>query len=135
MSIAAFMALVTIAFLPSLGSQQSPGIAPKPAPNLSDENLKKFAMIVEDIMEIREAYREKLSRTEDAAKEREIEQMATADMVAAVRERNMETDEYNQIAHVVNSDPQVFQRFTDIHRRILEEARKGQDKNRNKSQG
>ena len=106
--IAVFMALVMTSLLSWLGAEQPSGVAPKPAPNRSDENLKRFAMIVEHIMEIREVYQEQLSRTEDTAKKQEIEQMATAEMVEAVREPDMDPDEYNQIAHVVNSDSQLL---------------------------
>ncbi|NGX17045.1 DUF4168 domain-containing protein [Wenzhouxiangella sp. XN24] len=80
------------------------------APDVSSEKLDKFVDALAEISVIREAAAVELEAAEDMEQAQKLQQEAQAEMIDAVETAGLTVEEYNQIATVMGSDPELAER-------------------------
>lgn len=89
---------------------QNPAATGTQKTNYTDDQLKKFVKVQEDISDIREQYIPKIEKTEDKNKAQQLQMEANDKMVTAIQEKGLDIPTYNAIATAYNSEPQVRNR-------------------------
>lgn len=74
---------------------------------VSGDMLDRFAYALDEINVIRKAAAVRMERAADLEQAYEVQQEAQAEMIDAVRAAGLTVDEYNHIATLVSSDPQL----------------------------
>jgi Domain of unknown function (DUF4168) len=75
--------------------------------DFSDNELKKFASVQEDLEGIRNEYSGKLENTEDPDQAAELQQEASQKMVQVVQDAGMDVETYSNIALALQSDAEL----------------------------
>lgn len=75
--------------------------------DFSDNELKKFASVQEDLEGIRSEYSGKLENTEDPDQAAELQQEASHKMVQVVQDAGMDVETYSNIALALQSDAEL----------------------------
>lgn len=78
---------------------------------ISGDMLDRFAYALDEINLIRKAAAVRLARAPDLEHAHTVQQEALADMIEAVEAAGLTVDEYNHIATLVGSDPQLANRI------------------------
>lgn len=78
--------------------------------NYSDDELKKFVKVQQDISSIRQEYIPKIEKTDDQSKAKQLQMEANDKMVAAIQDKGLDIPTYNAIATAYNSEPKVRNR-------------------------
>ncbi|MAA66545.1 MAG: hypothetical protein CL581_17445 [Alteromonadaceae bacterium] len=89
---------------------QTPAATGTQKKNYSDQELKKFVEVQENIGSIRDEFIPKIEEAESQAAAQELQMKANDKMVAAIQEEGMDIPTYNAIATAYNSEPQVRNR-------------------------
>lgn len=89
---------------------QNPAATGTQKTNYTDDQLKKFVKVQEDISDIREQYIPQIEKTDDKNKAQELQMEANDKMVDAIQEKGLDIPTYNAIATAYNSEPQVRNR-------------------------
>lgn len=95
------------------GTSGQEGMTPEQrqqAAEFSDEDLKQFVSLQDEIGAIREDYVSQIESADSEEKARELQMEAQTKMVDAIEEAGMNVEEYNAIAVAYNSDPSVQER-------------------------
>jgi hypothetical protein len=104
----ALMAAAPFAAAPALTAAQQP--APEQqqqAADVDDATLDQFAEAFLAVQEIQAEASEELQAASDEEAAREVQQKAQEEMVEAVLETGLSVEDYNMVAQLMNSDPQV----------------------------
>lgn len=80
------------------------------AENVGGEKLDKFVDALAEISVIREAVAVELEAADDMEQAQKLQQEAQAEMIEAVETAGLTVEEYNQIATVMGSDPELAER-------------------------
>ena len=83
-------------------------------PHYSHAQLKKFVHAYKDISQIRSKYSQKIKGAQNASKVKSMQHRANNAMVAAIRHDGLSVGQYSQIAHSVQSDPQLRNKITSM---------------------
>ncbi|SCZ57811.1 DUF4168 domain-containing protein [Thiohalomonas denitrificans] len=75
------------------------------AGDVDKDTMEKFSNANASVDEIRSELSEKISREEDPRKAQELQQEAQERMISAVESADLSVDEYNQLAQLMQSDP------------------------------
>ncbi|MGP4843870.1 DUF4168 domain-containing protein [Marinobacter sp. 1Y8] len=89
---------------------QTPAATGTQKKNYSDQELKKFVEVQENIGSIRDEFIPKIEEAESQSAAQELQMKANDKMVAAIQEEGMDIPTYNAIATAYNSEPQVRNR-------------------------
>ena len=89
---------------------QNPAATGTQKTDYSDDQLKKFVKVQEDISDIREQYIPEIEKTDDKNKAQQLQMEANDKMVDAIQEKGLDIPTYNAIATAYNSEPQVRNR-------------------------
>lgn len=81
---------------------------------VSDEELQQFVVAMNEIREIRMEYAPKLQEAENEEKQNQLRQEGREEMLDAIRDSGLETEEYNQIGQRINSDEALQQRAREL---------------------
>lgn len=111
---------VTAMALPYAAAAQSNTAAPSAAPamqqptanaEVSDTQLKEFVKVEQKVRAVSADYQQKLASAEDETQMNAIAQEANAEMTGIVNESPLSVDEYNQIAMLISSNPDLQQKY------------------------
>ena len=82
-----------------------------PATEVSSTKLDKFVVALERVHSIGSKASAEMEQSRDMEEAQQIQQRAQGEMVEAVEEAGLTVDEYNRIAQLMNSDPQIKERI------------------------
>lgn len=85
------------------------------------EELTEFVEAMIDVNEIQEEMEQALAGVDNPEQANQIQQQANAEMVAVLEEHDMTPERYSEIAMLLNVDPELNEKFQEIHEEILEE--------------
>ena len=77
---------------------------------VDEGTIEKFADAFVEVQRVREALTVELQEIEDERKANELVQEARNEMVAAVEEKGLSVDEYNEVANQMDSNPDLRER-------------------------
>ncbi|MEX2616751.1 MAG: DUF4168 domain-containing protein [Alphaproteobacteria bacterium] len=82
--------------------------------NVTTEQLQEFAKAQAAIGEVQAQFQRQAQGVESQEKIQSLQQQANEQMVEAVQETDLSVQEYNQIANLIQADPQVRQRYMEL---------------------
>ena len=82
--------------------------------DISDKQLEKFALALNDISEIRSEYSEVISDVKDADKAQELQSKYTKKMIASIEENGLDVEQYNEISMAMQRDPEIQQKVQEM---------------------
>jgi len=103
----AVCAAMSIAVAPLSFAQGTPSETVKPAPSYSEAELKSFAVAALEVQRINDAYLPKLKTASTPEEQKQVEKVATDEMVKAVEKEGMSVDKYKQIMNHAQSNPEI----------------------------
>jgi hypothetical protein len=77
------------------------------AASISDQELKTFAVAALEVRKINDNYRPRYQSADTPAAKQQVQKEATDKMAAAVAQKGLTVDKYNQIVRVAQADPDV----------------------------
>ncbi|MGE5146027.1 MAG: DUF4168 domain-containing protein [Candidatus Eiseniibacteriota bacterium] len=92
--------------------QATPNTAPAPRPNVSQEQLKSFAVASLEVDRISHEYTPKLQAAKTPAEQEAVRREATAKMVDAVKQKGLSVEDYRRIAIAARADPALAREIT-----------------------
>jgi hypothetical protein len=117
-AIAAALGLVTAMAAAPVLAQEDPyeerGAQPPAegqAAEVSEEKIDKFVDALSEIRVIQEEASAELEATSDTQEAQEVQQAAQQKMIEAVEAAGLSVEEYNQIAALMGSDPELQERI------------------------
>ena len=78
---------------------------------VSEAKLDKFVDALAEIRTIQQEVSVELEAASDTQEAQELQQQAQQKMIEAVQEAGLSVEEYNQIASLMNSDPEIQERI------------------------
>jgi hypothetical protein len=78
---------------------------------VSDEKLDQFVDAMTDVIAIRDEVSAELEATEDTAEAQQLQRDAQVRMIEAVENSGLTLEEYNQIAAMMGSDPELQEKI------------------------
>lgn len=84
---------------------QTPPSAQQPGMDVTDEKLRQFAQAAEEVQKIQEDY---------AAKAESLQKTTEEQIVASVQDAGMSVEEFTSLVSLVQSDPALARRLTDL---------------------
>lgn len=78
---------------------------------ISDQDLKSFAVAALEVKKINDSYRPRYRSADTPAAKQEVQKEATDKMSAAVEQKGLSVDKYNQILRVAQANPDVAQQI------------------------
>lgn len=84
------------------------------APDVSDEDLEKFAKAEQNVRTVQEDYSTQLQEAEDPNKQQELQQEANEEMRAAVSDAGLDVQTYNEISMAIQQDPELRERYEEL---------------------
>ncbi len=115
----ALAAGMTIAGASLAIAQSSPPAATPPAAAaaaITDQELKSFAVAALEVKKINDSYRPRYQSADTPAAKQQVQKEATDKMSAAVAQKGLSVDKYNQIVRVAQADPEVAKQIDDYAR-------------------
>jgi len=74
---------------------------------ITDQELKTFAVAALEVKKINDSYRPRYQSADTPAAKEQVQKEATEKMSAAVEQKGLSVDKYNQIVRVAQADPEV----------------------------
>lgn len=93
---------------------QPPGAQQQQSQNFSDQDLKTYADLQNDIRDIRVEYQEKIQSAPSEDDARELQQEAQEEMVDVIQESPIDVDTFNAIGQAYNTDSEVRNRIVNL---------------------
>ncbi len=78
---------------------------------ISDQELKSFAVAALEVKKINDSYRPRYRSADTPAAKEQVQKEATDKMAAAVEQKGLSVDKYNQIVRVAQANPDVAQQI------------------------
>lgn len=114
--IAASTSIALMGFTAGAVAQDAP--APQqqaqPQERVSDAKLQQVVSAMSEVRAISGKYAEAFQNADDATKAQEIQQKAQQEMIDAVSESGLSTDEYNTIVQRLQTDEQLRERMNEL---------------------
>lgn len=104
-------AFANSAAAPAAETQAAPAMQAPAQANVSDDQLKEFVKVEQEVRTVSEGYQQKLSSVQDQAEMSAIAQEANTEMTAIVEKSPLSVEEYNQIAMAISADRNLQQRY------------------------
>ena len=101
----------------SSGGSQSAGV------EVSDEQLQKFADAYGQIQSVRAEYTPKIRNADDQQKRAQLKKQGQQEMVAAIKQADLEIQEYQQIGQQLNGNKGLQARLQEL----MQEEQESQD--------
>ncbi|MGO1618265.1 MAG: DUF4168 domain-containing protein [Oceanisphaera sp.] len=79
---------------------------------ITDGDLKKFVAANQDVAKVRDEFTEKLNEETDQQKAQQLQMQAQEQMLAAVKEHNLDALTYNAIASRIQTDTKLQERVS-----------------------
>lgn len=79
---------------------------------LTEEKIEQFVDAMTEVREIRDEAAAELERADDTQQAQQVQQDAQIRMIEAVENAGLSVEEYNQIAMMMSSDPELQQRVS-----------------------
>ncbi len=79
----------------------------QPSVDVGEQELDQFAEAFLAVQEIQTEISEELQAATDESEAQDLQRQAQEEMVSAVEDSGLSVEEYNQIAQLMNSDPEV----------------------------
>ena len=80
--------------------------------NVDDKTIDKFAAALDAVKEIRVEYSEKIQQAREPAVANTLQREAQTEMVRAVEQEGLDTEQYNSLAQRFQDNPQFRERVT-----------------------
>lgn len=114
--IAATTSIALMGFTAGATAQEAPlpQQQAQPQVNVSDTKLQQVVDAMAEVRAISGKYTEAYQNADDAAKAQEIQQKAQQEMVVAVTESGLSTDEYNVIVQRLQTDEELRKRMNEL---------------------
>ena len=109
---------IVLLILRDQADQPLPASPPQTAGDVSDEQLRKFALIFNEVEDILAGLRYQKRGARDQRALEQAQRGAEGQMIDAVRRNGMEVEEYQQITRLLNEDPELVQRLRAIQKKI-----------------
>ncbi len=120
-SLAAALGLgAAMAAAPAMAQEygQQPQQQPQQATEVSEQKINQFVDALAEISTIRQTAAVELESAADMEEAQKVQQDAQQRMVKAVESAGLSVEEYNQIASLMGSDPELAERInTELERR------------------
>jgi GTP1/Obg family GTP-binding protein len=100
-------AALSIGGTPLAFAQSNPSEILRSAPSYSDAELKSFAVAALEVQRINDAYLPKLKTASTPEEQKQVEKVATDEMVKAVEKEGMSVDKYKEIMNHAQSNPEI----------------------------
>ena len=94
-------------YMPSQGQQQQ-------QINVTDEQLKQFVEAQAAVGELQSKFQSQAQAVETQEERQMLQREANEQMVQAIQQTDLSVEEYNQIASLVQADPQIQQRYMEL---------------------
>jgi hypothetical protein len=113
-AIAALTVLSGTAWAPAAfaEAETTPQQAPIERPNVSNEQLKSFAVASLEVEKISQQYAPKLQAAKTQADQEAVRREATEKMVDAVQKKGLSVDDYRRIAIAARANPDLARQIT-----------------------
>jgi hypothetical protein len=95
---------------PSTFAQGGAPNVQQPARSYSDDELKSFAVAALQVQRINDSYLPKLKTASTPEEQKQVEKVATDEMVKAVEKEGMSVDKYKEIMNQAQSNPEIADR-------------------------
>jgi len=79
----------------------------QPSVDVGEQELDQFAEAFLAVQEIQTEISEELQAATDESEAQDLQRQAQEEMVSAVEDSGLSVEEYNQIAQLMNSDPEI----------------------------
>jgi hypothetical protein len=103
-------AAMSIAVAPLTFAQGTPSEILRSGPSYSDVELKSFAVAALEVQRINDTYLPKLKTASTPEEQKQVEKIATDEMVKAVEKEGMSVDKYKEIMNHAQSNPEIADR-------------------------
>lgn len=81
---------------------------------VSDEQLQKFVVAMNEIREIRMEYGPRMQQAEGEQERNQLRKQGRAEMLEAIRGTGLEAKEYNRIGRRINNDEELKRRVREL---------------------
>ncbi len=82
--------------------------------NVNDAQLEEFAQAQSAIRQVQAKYQGQAKAIETREEMQSLQQKASQEMVQAIRNTDLTVQQYNQIANLVQSNPQVREQYMEV---------------------
>lgn len=118
------VAAIALPYAAGAYDEAAPATAPTAAPleaapaaaEVSDAQLQEFVKVEQQVRQVSQEYQQKLTQTQNEAEIGALAQEANAQMTQIVEQSPLSVEEYNKIASLVSTDPQLQQKYQQYHR-------------------
>lgn len=116
MTAAAIGVLATGGFATDSNAQNNtaPPAAQQQQMNVNDAQLQEFAQAQAAIREVQTKYQGQAKAIETQEEMQTLQQKASQEMVQAIRSTDLTVQQYNQIANLVQSNPQIREKYMEV---------------------
>ena len=117
----AILSAIVIAFLaaPVASARQQESAPPTvSSAEVADDELKKFAKNMLDVLAIQQRVQQELASVQDPEVATQLQQQANQEMVAVVTGRDMDVERYNSISHSLGVDAELKRRFDEVKEEV-----------------
>lgn len=88
---------------------------------ISDKQLQKFVVAMNEIRKIRQEYAPRMQQAEGEQEQKELRKEGRGEMLEAIRDTGLDAEEYNRIGRRINNDQELKRRV----RELLQEQNNG----------
>lgn len=97
------------------GAEQYGAPAEHQQAEVSDDQLKTYAEAEKKVQEIRDEFQQQMPNAETPEEAQALQQEAQEEMVSAVEDSGLSVEEYNQIASLVQTNPELRDRIDSLN--------------------
>ncbi|SRR5690625_579532 len=90
------------------------GAAAQQQVEVTDDQLQTYAEAEQKVQEIRDDFQQKMPNAESPEEAQTLQQEAQQEMVSAVEDAGLTVEEYNQIASLMQTNPELRQRMESL---------------------
>ena len=127
--VAAFLTASFCLLVPAQAQQQPPPDQPQlTSKDVNDEEMEKFVAAYEAVEVIRIDLQKKMATVQDAEGANQLQQVANAEMVAAVQGNDLEPQRYNVLSHAISNDEELLSRFKEMQKERAEKQKQQENK-------
>ena len=108
-SIATTLAAVALMALasPPAYAQAADAEPPAAAPQITDQQLQSYAVVTLEVEKVNKTYQPMINKAPTREEQKTLYDKATQEIVEAIRNSGLSFEQYNQIATLVQSNPEI----------------------------
>lgn len=96
--------------------QTSPSSAVQHSSGVSELQMKRFAVAVQEVADIQARTKDRMLQATDPVAAQELEQQSSVQMVEAIRRNGLSVEEYALITKAIQEDPELFERLVKMQK-------------------